>query len=508
MKASQGISKALEIEDSLMFYDETLACYKHMLKRDRGKRRFENESSREQRSFSQASLECSKKDLSFEKWLKAALQEEEAVSAVATELGSFEMEANTSPSVSVMTNYDKCIFSSCSSIGKHSDCGLFQDNDTFQPNFGKCDYYLIPLKDDNSLKSRTGSWSDSGYCCDKSDSENSRFSSLSFSECLNAEDCYNPNSCAGEFSVENELYLTETESSEDVPEEYNDLFVGMQILGNSHGIKEPMERVFETEHYSAEELKILRELMSNPENFHETTKELSDIARDVSSKGWRRKRSKTIGQFFRRIVGNLKKLSSEKNKLKPAAKEFECGNDYTEKHQRKFSLRTCSSPFRKRSSSVKTPKKTVFSIGKGNKNTMQRANSYSSLFGRRGSLFSQTERNQNCYMVKRSKSYDTIRNEIFVDNRNDFENLQIEALTANFDMACTVEEKSQVSMNGCHARCDDDFSYEAATNISSNSSCDDVCRNINCYELVAPLTMNISEERSALTRKIKKLRDV
>lgn len=388
-------------------------------------------------------------------------------------------------------------------------------NNVVTQNYKECDCCMIPLKDPSSLASRSGSWSDSGYCCEKSDAETSRFSSLSFSERLNTEDCISEDPCTSE-SSKSKCEEKSRKSAEYALEDCREFLANLQIPGEADPSDfRPNASVFDNEYYSPEEQKILEEIIANPKNFHETTKELSDIARDVSSKGWRRKHAKAmsfVSQMFRRIVGNVRKHPADKSKQQPTANEFEGENDNRSKSQRRFSIRSCSSPFRKRSSSTKTSNRSLFSGGIGNKNTIQRVNSYSSLFGRKGSLFSHTERNQNSPILKRSLSYDTLQNRKLLENCKNVDDMYTKSVAAHLatDISCSLSEEVQPLPHAYrgHTCAAKNISYEVEqeASIGEVERCYETYRSrIDDCELVAPLEINVQKERCAHTRRIKKL---
>ena len=416
MTTSENISRAYSIQDTRRFIDEAVASYEQMLRQDNGPGR----STREGYPIKRDLLCQTRPELAFKGWLEGTFGQGAAcdflVDMPVLPYGIFERQEIQSSPASVMPNYGGSNYS----LEQWPEYELHQSDDVFLDCCcGKHGTKLLPLKSGNSVKSPTCSWSDSGYCCDKSDSGNSRFSSLSFSGCSDTED--NCNKELKEWTQDSEGCWTGgtcvKKFNDSHTETCNEDFPGLQLL--------------EMERYNPEEVKVLLEIMNNPENFHETTKELSDMARDVSSK---RKHSKTlsgIGRFFRSIVRNVRKYSTDKSKLKLAAKEFEWGDENTNINQRRWSSRSCRSPFQKRSSPAKAKKSFVFPVERealAPFNGQAVIRRYSAEKG----VSSQTQRDENFRMVRRSESCDIIRQLNFVDDNGKFIDQKVEAKSYNF----------------------------------------------------------------------------
>ena len=495
MMLAGNISKAYLIEDSSRFMDEAVSSYKDMLRKEvRGC------CSRCQDGLGDKNpLSSEMQERAFKIWLEYTLRGDSIVPPPShskilkeTDDGMCLKRGIVSPSVSVMTNYGGSSFSLCSSLGQCPEGQFHTENGIFLEDcYSKNEQFLFPPGCGNDAKSRTGSWSDSGYCCDKSDSDNSRFSSLSFSACFDTEDYPNQDLGEGWRNLKDEHCMenSKTESGEQL----NEHFSGLQNL--------------DMEHYNEEELKVLHELMNNPENFHETTKELSDMARDVSSK---RKTSKTlscIGRFFRNLVKSVRKCSTDNSRLKPST-TFELEDENRKANQRRWSIRSCPSPFQKRSSSVKTNGMFLLPVNKERNESIQRANSYSSLFGRKGSLFSHTERSHNSHVVKRSESCDVIRQVNFTDTCNYSVDCDLKTLAGNVDTEFFMDKKLDDLQPELTCICaKDGFCREVNSAMDFNERYETSHEEFDDGELVAPLVICVNKERSAHTRRIRKLSD-
>jgi len=497
MMLNGSLSRAYSIEDTSRFMIEALDSYRQMLRRDIHSRHSKLENHSEERHLQRLRLEHA-----FQDWLEDVFQEESSshktselkVSAIASEAKS--RQAIPSSSASVMTNYGGSRFSFCSSVEHYSECDLQQNNDIFYENCcGEfCNNY-IPLDYENSDKSRIGSWSDSGYCCDKSDSDNSRFSSLSFRGCF------------GEYGDSNKELEKLTDDNEGQYLE-NKLFVNYFSL--YQGDKNTGLEMPDIACYNEEEVKIFFELMNNPENFHETTKELSDMARDVKSRRQQPKAFSNIGRFFRNIVKTIRKCSEKRSKPKAEKRETKQRDGSGNRQHRSSSLRSYLSPFQRRSSSMELVSKFRLPMKKSFRDTMKRASSYSSLFGRSGSLFAHMERKQNFHIVKRSESCDAIRHKAFPGSAKNILFDDVDRNTDAFIASCYTSEKSSQDLppEAKHGISDDDRYFRSC---QLNISCNDIRKNTQGQftesELVAPLVINVNDRRAAHTRKIIKLKD-
>ena len=496
---------------------------------------------------------------------------------------------------SVLTNNDSSINSSCRTFTSpfgEATCEKSFDEDNIFEDFGTdkfdgpCCSIFSPVSSINELKSRAGSWSDSGYCCDKSDTDHSRFSSLSFSDC------------------NTQRFKCEKAFSFDFPEEK----IGQEITSQIDGLSDdfhaldfieradshsapyangyefevsPTLGMFQSEEFNSEELNILREIVNNPENMHETTKELSDISRDISSKDRMGKQVKlAIGKFFRKIVGNGKKhLTTETcggEAIKKKSEQLMSENCEPLKEERKLRKNISKSfkGFRKQSpksvlrkfgenSSTKSQKHHLLSPNELDTGKIQRTNSYSSLFGQRGSLFAQVERSpaERCSSIlntKRSHSMDTLPVKYLRPTErkdNSFQRTEIlfgvkepsncgylgdddswPCSCASFNSFSVVScDLSQELCDFCSPDCYcsqsdhrllQSYCYGGQSNYRSSQSYDScshmdtkgMCelekryRKFDDYydanEMVAPLEVNVCTERAAFTRKVRKLRDV
>ena len=497
---------------------------------------------------------------------------------------------------SVLTNNDSSINSTCytftSLFGETTSEKSFDEDNIFE-DFRTdkidrpCCSIFSPVYS-NELKSRAGSWSDSGYCCDKSDTDHSRFSSLSFSDCntqrFNSEKA---------FSLDFPQEKIGQEITSQIDGLSNDIhaldFVeraGSNSAAYANGYEfevSPNLDMFRSEEFNSEELNILREIVNNPENMHETTKELSDISRDISSKDRMGKQVKlAIGKFFRKIVGNGKKhLATETyggEATRKRSEQLMSENSEQLKEERKLRKNISKSlkGFRKQSpksvlrksgenSSTKSQKHHLLSPNQLDTRNIQRTNSYSSLFGQRGSLFAQVERSpaERCLSIsdaKRSHSMNTLPVKYLRPAErkdNSFQRIDIlfgvgdpsncgylgdddswpcSCPSCNSFSAVSCEcDLSQESCEFCTPDCycsqsDHRLSqsdcYHGQSNYRSSQSHDsfshmdskDMCefekryRKFDDYydanEMVAPLEVNVCTERAAFTRKVRKLRDV
>ena len=569
MRTNQGLSKAYECEDTLQFLDETLASYKQMLNK-------ENAISRSNRAFPRDSCadnsekqdgnssDSSRKEIAFKNWLQTVLtgscsrevmdsghsitcetshyhtcgcdlqsygfrRELDRTDVCRRKNGtfpaSFFTECNLekpdekrfceplkSPchSFSLKNNYESSTISSSYSFNEEEHENSADDvfGSIYDSKF--CGFqYEIGKSESGACKTRNGSWSDSGYCCDKSDSDNSRFSSLSFGDSQKLKNDDNIDSFSSEY-----LKQTNDQMIEKKIAELSETIQRLSFNGDLKDAGELNEQVFDTEFYTAEELDILQELLKNPENSHETTKELSDIGRDISSNGWKRRHAKakqTIGQFFRKFVGGIRKFSSEKQNSKTGRTAARYSMDSCREVSLKLGKRSKTrnrsrslSPFLKncRSSSVKTPKK-KFSLSKRDNKKIHRASSYSSLFGRRGSLFSHYEQNDNLQRARRSVSFNTLHTQgldfFYEEPKIKFVDQQSESMTF-IDVIDYCYSCRMCSCDGCEQICP----CEQSTDLSFHLKNEDY---VTEQQLVPPLSINVSEERSAFTRRITKLRD-
>ena len=497
MMLNGSLSRAYSIEDTLRFMTEAMDSYKQMLRRDIHSCRSRLDNHSEERHLQRLRLEHA-----FQDWLEDIFQEESSsrktsllkVSEIASEVNI--KQAIPSSSASVMTNYGGSRFSYSSSVEHYHECELHQDNDIFYKNCsGEFRNHLSPLDYENSDKCRVGSWSDSGYCCDKSDSDYSRFSSLSFRGCF------------GEYDYSNQELEKLTYDNED---QYLESKLCINSDNLYHCDKNTGLEMPDIACYNEEEVKIFFELMNNPENFHETTKELSDMARDVKSKRQQPKMFSNIGRFFRNIVRNIRKCSENRSKLKAETKEIQQRDGRG--NRRSSSLRSYPSPFQRRSSSVELVKKFRLPMKKSCRDTMKRASSYSSLFGRSGSLFAHMEQMRNFHIVKRSESCDAIQHKAFPGSAKNVLFDGVERNVDGFKTSCSTRDKSfqglRLAATGGISSEDDSCCRRAQSSISCNGTCKQTQNQFIESELVAPLVINLNERRSAYTRRINKLKDI
>eukprot|EP00112_Aurelia_sp_Birch-Aquarium-sp1_P022557 Seg6395.2 transcript_id=Seg6395.2/GoldUCD/mRNA.D3Y31 product="hypothetical protein" protein_id=Seg6395.2/GoldUCD/D3Y31 len=497
----------------------------------------------------------------------------------------------------MLVNNDTSINSSCYSFTSpfcetvleksFDEDNIFENFPTDKFDSPNCSIFS-PVSSNNGLKSRPGSWSDSGYCCDKSDTDHSRFSSLSFSDCntqrFKSENAFN-------FDLPQERINQESASQIDgLSDKFRDLdfveraadFSDSNSAPSANGYEFedlPALAMFQSEEFNSEELNILRELVNNPDNMHETTKELSDISRDISSKDRMRKQFKVaVGKFFRKIVGNGKKrLATETcgEATRKTSEHSTSGHSEPLKEEGKLRKNISKSlkGFRKQSpksilrkfgenSSMKSQKDSTSSFNNLDIKKIQRTSSYSSLFGQRGSLFSQIERSpaecrSSISDAKRSLSMDTLpmkcprpterkdndlqsRDILFVSRHPpNCEDLgddswpcyctscnSVSAISCDFSQdSCDVctpdcycsQPDHRLSQSHCyHSQSNyrQSENHESYNHMDSNDMCElekryrkfDDC--YNTYEMVAPLEVNVCTERAAFTRKVRKLRDV
>ncbi len=386
--------------------------------------------------------------------------------------------------------------------GNYNACTAIE-NSTLLPSI---DY----LRKDCELNHRPGSWSDSGYSYNISESDYSRFSSLSFGE-TSADRIYD-NSDSDWRCCEDAIYDREICENERVDEICNDLSKLCCDYDDSGEIAtDCVERlvdnqvsIFDVENYTPEERRILDEIAKNPDNKYVTTKALSDICRNVPSKSYNllpKKLKKNFRTFCRKLSSGIKK-NSVKNKNKSA--ELEKQRDFTKEkcdvteHSSKISTPLMNA-FRKfRSLSSSSRDLGQWPVKSSSKN-MQRANSYSSLFGRKGSLFAGTAGDVS---VHRSVSLYSLEYQLTRDEMLD-EMQQIERQTSRCSKSCT-ELDSKTDACHCRAEIQSTNQSECVDGSVHQSTREKLSR--EQYDIVvAPLQINVTEQRSAHTRQVRKL---
>ncbi len=381
-------------------------------------------------------------------------------------------------------------------------------------DFQTCGQFIqIPAED--KLKDRLGSWSDSGYSYSKSDSDYSCFSSLSFGESV--PQSYRDTGVYCEEISQDHDDFWQTEIKREIEKLSENLSEACLHHRNSSDCIEVYSEenkentMFEEENFSSEEIKILHEIVNNPENKYETTQALSDICRDVPSK-----RNRSTPKKFKKAFKLLCKKISEP--LKGARK-----NDAQRKGKQnlpdlsKRAMKTVSEKTDRHS--PKDSRK--LSLFKSPTKNIQRASSYSSLFGRKGSLFAYTEAGENS--IDRSVSLFSLECKELLND--ELYNLESNKKSVYITISCEKIRNQQWSTCKtaednvmCSSQSESRKASFNQSNCSEISSCHSSLNTLEYFKkrcgfnktetLIAPLQKKVSERRSSQVRQIRKISDI
>eukprot|EP00794_Sanderia_malayensis_P004744 gene4744-5368_t len=593
MEIKTALSKAYEYEDTLLFVDETITCYSEMLYQDmipdqeyaqvrragyssRCKTSSSDHNKLEmERSSRNVMMEadCTQKPNAFHCWLLAQLQNstttaDGCVCHLDTTFGmsvdldqlnsSADLDSSDWSNKSVLeeendafnaTVYESCLYSEkqfragqnemlsasrnyydlystsssqssfCEDIGCSSSSKSGSETGTYDlsANQGFNARKQEGLND--KLKDRPGSWSDSGYSFTKSESDYSCFSSLSYGDSV-PQFYQDTGVCCEKFGQSikdvhqtdfdkicdnfSHVFIEETSAIE---ENVNKNYSGIENENASD------DDVFGGENYNSEEKKILRELVNNPENKYETTKALSDISRSVPSK-----RHRLTANKFKKGFKLLCKKISEPLKVSRKGE--------AEKKR--------SEPKMHASIGEETAKDITAYVKLPTERPMQRANSYSSLFGRKGSLFTHAGVNEHA-LNKASSMFSLEHDRSFVEYESVKSNLETNERSTDSGKITAAPERGITTtpdrgylknwrmednahlLSSSQSAARDDSTKQANSKLYSSSEAltrvkspllNGISGHCSKDYVLAPLEMKLNEQKSARTRQVRKLSDM